>query len=237
MELWRRDGCSSGTGSGGQRRPAPHGRVDARRRRGAVRVTTQRRTPSGRARPPPGPGRRRGRHTGATRIAERDRCGPRPPRPRRPAAASRRTVNVGPARPSAPSHRSRGRSPAGRPSCRRSWSRWPWRTPIRCGSTSPRSRRSRSWRPTRPPSASRSTADAGELAKWKDPEYIKAQAREQLLLCASPGETPLLVLADPAGAARDAGQDDSPAEPPPDRWYDTLWTSVRAADAEPPNDD
>ncbi|MET0425674.1 MAG: septum formation initiator family protein [Actinoplanes sp.] len=71
-----------------------------------------------------------------------------------------------------------------------------------------------------------------ELQKWKDPEYLRAQARETLFYV-SPGVTPLLVLNDPVGAAREAGQT-SPAAAP-DRWYDTLWSSVRAADAESPN--
>jgi hypothetical protein len=71
-----------------------------------------------------------------------------------------------------------------------------------------------------------------ELQKWKDPEYLRAQAREKLFYV-RPGETPLLVLNDPAGAAREAGAN-APAAAP-DRWYDTLWGSVRAADAEPSN--
>ena len=76
------------------------------------------------------------------------------------------------------------------------------------------------------------TATQEELAKWNDPEYVRAQAREKLFYV-RPGETPLLVFADPAGAARDAGRNSPPAAP--DRWYATLWNSVRAADAEPPN--
>ena len=71
-----------------------------------------------------------------------------------------------------------------------------------------------------------------QLQKWRDPAYLSAEAREKLFYVA-PGETPLLVFSDPAGAAREAGAA-SPA-PAPDRWYDTLWSSVRAADAEPPN--
>ena len=71
-----------------------------------------------------------------------------------------------------------------------------------------------------------------ELQKWKDPEYLRAQAREKLFYV-RPGETPLLVLNDPAGAAAEAGGK-APAAAP-DRWYDTLWSSVRAADAGPPD--
>lgn len=71
-----------------------------------------------------------------------------------------------------------------------------------------------------------------ELLKWKDPEYLRAQAREKLFYVRD-GEVPLVVLNDPAGAAAEAGQKQPAAAP--DRWYDTLWSSVRAADAESPN--
>ncbi|UQU64013.1 septum formation initiator family protein [Couchioplanes caeruleus] len=67
-----------------------------------------------------------------------------------------------------------------------------------------------------------------EVEKWKDPEYVRIQARDRLFYV-RPGEVPLLVLNDPAGAARDAGR---PVASAPDRWYDTLWGSVAAANAE-----
>jgi cell division protein FtsB len=66
-----------------------------------------------------------------------------------------------------------------------------------------------------------------EVAKWQDPEYVRIQARERLFYVRR-GEVPLLVLNDPAGAARDAGAK-TPAAPP-GTWYDTLWGSVAAAD-------
>jgi cell division protein FtsB len=71
---------------------------------------------------------------------------------------------------------------------------------------------------------------AQTVAKWQDPEYIRIQARDRFFYV-RPGEIPLLVLNDPAGAARDAGKK-SPAAAP-DRWYETLWGSVGAANAEP----
>jgi hypothetical protein len=74
--------------------------------------------------------------------------------------------------------------------------------------------------------------DSQQLQKWNDPEYLRAQAREKLFYV-RPGETPLLVLNDPVGAAREAGK--KPPAAAPDRWYDTLWSSVRAADAESPS--
>jgi cell division protein FtsB len=69
-----------------------------------------------------------------------------------------------------------------------------------------------------------------EVAKWQDPEYVRIQARDRLFYV-RPGEVPLLVLNDPVGAARDAGKPLPTA--PPDRWYETLWSSVAAANGEP----
>jgi cell division protein FtsB len=71
---------------------------------------------------------------------------------------------------------------------------------------------------------------AEEVAKWQDPEYVRQQARGRLFYVL-PGETPLIILDDPEGAARDAGQ--APPAAAPDRWYDTLWSSVEAANSEP----
>ena len=68
-----------------------------------------------------------------------------------------------------------------------------------------------------------------EVEKWQDPEYVRIQARDRLFYV-RPGEVPLLVLNDPAGAARDAGR--GVRANAPGRWYDTLWGSVAAADSE-----
>ncbi|ATO17862.1 septation ring formation regulator EzrA [Micromonospora sp. WMMA2032] len=71
-----------------------------------------------------------------------------------------------------------------------------------------------------------------EAAKWKDPEYVKTQARERFFM-GKPGETLLVVLSDPDGAAKDAGKGAKAGAPrPPDPWYDTLWSSVQAANAD-----
>ncbi|WP_344750408.1 septum formation initiator family protein, partial [Micromonospora olivasterospora] len=71
-------------------------------------------------------------------------------------------------------------------------------------------------------------------AKWRDREYIRIQARERFSMV-YPGEVPVIVLNDPAGAARDAAAGGPPAPPKaPEPWYDTLWSSVRAANAERP---
>ena len=72
---------------------------------------------------------------------------------------------------------------------------------------------------------------AEEVAKWQDPEYVRIQARDRLFYV-MPGEVPLLIMNDPQGAARDAGQPDPAAAP--DRWYDTLFSSVEKANAESP---
>ncbi|MGX6602695.1 FtsB family cell division protein [Micromonosporaceae bacterium Da 78-11] len=76
------------------------------------------------------------------------------------------------------------------------------------------------------------TKTSQELAKWNDQEYIRAMAREKRFYV-RPGQVAILVLNDPAGAALENGRN-APAAAP-DRWYDTLWSSVRAADAESPN--
>jgi cell division protein FtsB len=70
---------------------------------------------------------------------------------------------------------------------------------------------------------------AEEVAKWGDDAYVRIQARNRFFYVL-PGEVPLLVLNDPVGAARDAGK----KPPSADRWYDTLWSSVAGANAEPP---
>jgi cell division protein FtsB len=72
-------------------------------------------------------------------------------------------------------------------------------------------------------------AKSQELQKWQDPAYLRAQAREKLFYV-RPGEIPLLVLNNPDGAAKDSAK--KPAAAAPDRWYETLWSSVEAADAE-----
>ncbi|MEU8181894.1 septum formation initiator family protein [Micromonospora sp. NPDC049047] len=75
---------------------------------------------------------------------------------------------------------------------------------------------------------------AAEAANWKDPAYIKTQARERFFL-GPPGEKMMVVLHDPEGAARDAGKLAGSAAPAgPSTWYDTLWSSVQAADSQQP---
>ncbi|MGC5018482.1 FtsB family cell division protein [Micromonospora sp. DT47] len=76
---------------------------------------------------------------------------------------------------------------------------------------------------------------SAQAAKWRDKEYIKIQARERFHMV-PPGEVPVIVLNDPEGAARDANGGRPPAPPKtPDPWYDTLWSSVQAANADTPD--
>ncbi len=73
-----------------------------------------------------------------------------------------------------------------------------------------------------------------EAANWQDDEYIKTQARERFFM-GPPGEKMMVVLHDPEGAARDAGKSAGSTAPAgPVTWYDTLWSSVQAADSQQP---
>ncbi|CCH16073.1 FtsB family cell division protein [Micromonospora lupini] len=75
---------------------------------------------------------------------------------------------------------------------------------------------------------------AAEAAKWQDDEYITTQVRERFFM-GRPGEKMMVVLNDPDGAARDAGKSPGSGAPAgPTTWYDTLWSSVRAADSQQP---
>ncbi|WP_213008648.1 FtsB family cell division protein [Paractinoplanes toevensis] len=184
-------------------------------------MTTQRRAPSGQ-----GPSRRpassRVRTTGTTRVQTRTRARPAP---------TRRTVNVG----SGPAKRTaapRPRALTGRATvlivvfvALALAYTYPLRVYL--------AQESQIAQLEADQAAQRKliAAKSEELAKWDDPEYLRAQARERLFYVL-PGETPLRVLNDPDGAAKESGK---PASAVPDRWYDTLWSSVQAADSEPSN--
>ncbi|WP_027644520.1 FtsB family cell division protein [Salinispora oceanensis] len=73
---------------------------------------------------------------------------------------------------------------------------------------------------------------AAEAANWQDEKYIEAKARERFFM-GREGEQMLIVLPKPPAEAEAAGQpagQDGLAGA--DRWYDTLWSSVTAADQE-----
>ncbi|RAJ36033.1 cell division protein FtsB [Kitasatospora sp. SolWspMP-SS2h] len=71
-----------------------------------------------------------------------------------------------------------------------------------------------------------------EKARWQDPEYVKAQARERLHY-ALPGETPFVsVSPPPAPGAKPSSTDAAAGRPKAVKpWYAALWDSVDAADA------
>ncbi|MFC0526303.1 FtsB family cell division protein [Phytohabitans kaempferiae] len=70
-----------------------------------------------------------------------------------------------------------------------------------------------------------------QAALWQDEKYIEIQARKRFYMV-RPGEVPLVVLTDPEGAARDAGvPPDAGKSQPADPWYDTMWSSIQAADS------
>lgn len=71
----------------------------------------------------------------------------------------------------------------------------------------------------------------GEVARWQDPSFLVAQARERLAYV-FPGETPYRVVDPESVKVDDATADDAaqaPAENQGNTWYDTLWGSMLAA--------
>ncbi|MCQ4044385.1 septum formation initiator family protein [Streptantibioticus rubrisoli] len=67
-----------------------------------------------------------------------------------------------------------------------------------------------------------------EKARWADPEYVKAQAREHLHYV-MPGETGYTMSGQ---RERDADQGDSASGTVANRaWYDNLWNGVNSSDA------
>jgi cell division protein FtsB len=68
-----------------------------------------------------------------------------------------------------------------------------------------------------------------QVAKWQDNAYVVSQARSRLYMV-YPGEIPLVVLWDEAGAARDAGVTPAPVKTPAaEPWYGRLWSSIEVA--------
>jgi cell division protein FtsB len=68
-----------------------------------------------------------------------------------------------------------------------------------------------------------------EVTKWQDDEYVRIQARRRLYYV-YPGEIPLVVLLDDAGAAREAGADPNAGKKEKaGPWYGKLWSSIEVA--------
>ncbi|WDZ86872.1 FtsB family cell division protein [Micromonospora cathayae] len=75
-----------------------------------------------------------------------------------------------------------------------------------------------------------------EAAKWQDPAYIETQARERFFM-GRPGET-LVVVLKPQGTETGGGTPGPAGAQRPrtdDPWYDTLWSSIEAANGERPD--
>lgn len=75
----------------------------------------------------------------------------------------------------------------------------------------------------------------GELELWDDPTYVAAQARDRLGFV-MPGEDGYIVVPEP-DEETDADADAPPGLPDDGTWYQRLWGSVAAADAEAPEGD
>ncbi|MEU4569669.1 septum formation initiator family protein [Micromonospora sp. NPDC023956] len=75
-----------------------------------------------------------------------------------------------------------------------------------------------------------------EAAKWQDPAYVETQARERFFM-GRPGETLVVVLKGKVPADDGTGPLPPRSEAPrsDDPWYDTLWSSIEAANAERPD--
>ncbi|MEV0329236.1 septum formation initiator family protein [Micromonospora echinospora] len=76
-----------------------------------------------------------------------------------------------------------------------------------------------------------------EAAKWQDDAYIESQARQRFFMV-YPGEVPVLVLKGRSATDPGTGGPLPPRSERPrsdDPWYDTLWSSIEAANAERPD--
>jgi cell division protein FtsB len=71
-----------------------------------------------------------------------------------------------------------------------------------------------------------------EQRLWDDPGYVALLARERLSFV-MPGEQGYVVIPDPADGQAEAAVDQDGIPPLGNgEWYERLWTSVQAADAE-----
>jgi hypothetical protein len=76
----------------------------------------------------------------------------------------------------------------------------------------------------------------GELERWDDDAYVRAQARERLGWVV-PGETGYTVVdsdGKPLGGGAEIKAETAPNEPAQNSWWSKLWGSVEAADRPAP---
>ena len=76
----------------------------------------------------------------------------------------------------------------------------------------------------------------GELARWSDPAYVKAEARARLGWV-MPGEIGYKVVdadGNPLGGGVEINAEEPRPEAPQDAWWSKLWGSVEAADKPAP---
>lgn len=74
-----------------------------------------------------------------------------------------------------------------------------------------------------------------ELRMWDDPAYVQARARERLNFVL-PGEQGYVVVPDERDETVPPVDDNGLPPVGDGAWYERLWSSVEAADAEPPED-
>ncbi|MGA3487182.1 septum formation initiator family protein [Micromonosporaceae bacterium DT55] len=67
-----------------------------------------------------------------------------------------------------------------------------------------------------------------QAEKWQDPEYIEIEARRRFYM-RRPGEQ-LFLIHDDRDLTTDPGAAGGPAPEEGETWYDTLWSSIEAAD-------
>jgi cell division protein FtsB len=71
-----------------------------------------------------------------------------------------------------------------------------------------------------------------EAARWRDEDFLRRQARMRLYY-GEPGEVLLTVVWEDEYTAPETGYDPDDVPVPPGAWWETLWSSVQSAGAEP----
>ena len=77
---------------------------------------------------------------------------------------------------------------------------------------------------------------AEQAARWRDENYLRMQARMRLYY-GEPGELLLAVVWEDEYVPPETGFDPDQVPSPPGTWWETLWTSIQSAAAEPEPDE